>query len=255
LILAVFHLISNAAYSSILTISAMVKCLAFALLIIQCLSAGSSTGISARALGLDAFALCCRLSSTLWLQGYLPVDASGDWVFQAADICSLILVFGLLYNVLVHQKDTYQGDEDSCPTFPLALLALILGVLLHGDMNSRPVFDTLWMTGLFVDVVAVLPQLWLISRTGKRAAALTSHYIAAMGLSRLLSGLFMYAARSEITCVEWVQGINHAVCAILYAHVLHFVFIADFAYYYMQAMSLQGLACSVAMGESLAFWV
>jgi len=255
LILAMHHLVANGEFSSIMTMSVMVQCLGFALLAIQSLSSGSAAGISARALGLDAFALCCRLSSTLWLQGYLPVDASGDWVFQAVELCTLTLVIWLLYHVLVQQRATYQSEADSCPAVPLMLLSLMLAALFHADMNARPVFDTLWMTGLFADVIAVLPQLWLIARTGGRAEALTSHYIAAMALSRLFSGLFMWAARHDITCTEWVSGVNHAIWAILAAHVLHFVLIADFGYYYMKAITLKGLTGSVDMGDDQTVWV
>jgi len=255
LILAMHHLVANGEFSSLMTMSVMVQCLGFALLAIQCLSSGSAAGISARALGLDVFALVCRLSSTLWLEGYLPVDASGDWLFQAVELCTLALVVWLLYHVLVQQKSTYQSEADSCPAVALFLGSLMLAALLHADMNNRPVFDTLWMTGLFADVVAVLPQLWLIARTGRRAGALTSHYIAAMALSRVLSGLFMWAAKEDLTCAEWVAGFNHAVWAILAAHVLHFVFIADFAYYYMKAITLKGLTSSVDMGDDSAVWV
>jgi len=252
LIIAMFHLVANGAYSSIMTMSVMIQCLAFALLAIQSLSSRSAAGISARGLGLDAFALCCRLSSTLWLNGYLPSDASGDWVFQAVEICSLILVIWLCYNVLVQQKQTYQSEADSCPMLPLTLVALMLAALLHADLNARPLFDTLWMTGLFADVVAVLPQLWLIAGTGGRVQALTSHYIAAMAFSRVLSGLFMWSAREDITCDEWISGVNHALIAILSAHALHFVLIADFAYYYVKAIAKEGLACSVEMRGDFA---
>jgi len=255
LVLAMYHLVANGSFSSILTIAVMIQCLGFALLTIQALSSGSAAGISARALGMDAFALCCRLSSTLWLHGYLPVDASGDWVFQAVEICTLTLIVGLLYYVLVQQKSSYQSEADSCPVVPLILGSLMLAALLHADLNARPVFDTLWMTGLFSDVVAVLPQLWLIARTGGRAQALTSHYIAAMALSRILSGLFMWAARHDITCAAWVSGVNHAIVAILAAHVLHLVLIADFGYYYLKAITMKGLTSSVEMGDDLAVWV
>jgi len=255
LILAMYHLLANGEFSSIMTVSVIIQCLAFTLLGIQTVASGSAAGISARALGLDAFALCCRLSSTLWLEGYLPVDASADWFFQAVEICSLMLVVWLLHHVLVQHKSTYQSEADSCPALPLMLVSLVLAALLHGDMNARPIFDTLWMTGLFADVIAVLPQLWLIARTGGRAEALTSHYIAAMAVSRLLSGLFMWAARNDITCAEWVSGVNHTIWAILAAHVLHFVLIADFAYYYMKAIAVKGLASSVEMGDDAAVFV
>lgn len=255
LILAMYHLVANGEFSSIMTMSVMIQCMAFALLAIQSLSSGSAAGISARALGLDAFGLCCRLSSTLWLQGYLPVDASGDWVFQAVEVSTLMLVLWLLYHVLVEQKETYQAEGDSCPAVPLMLVSLVLAALFHADLNARPLFDTLWMTGLFADVVAVMPQLWLIARNGGKAEALTSHYIAAMALSRVLSGQFMWAARHDITCQERISGVNHSTWAILIAHVFHFVLIADFTYYYVKAITARGLSSSVELGDSLAQWV
>merc|ERR1719272_1034162 len=103
----------------------MVQCLAVVLLSLQMLSTGSAAGISAKALSLDALALCCRLSSTLWLNGYLPVDASGDWIFQAIDICSLFIIVWLLHQVLVVKRHTYQAEEDSLPILPMAIVALI----------------------------------------------------------------------------------------------------------------------------------
>merc|ERR1719183_1729538 len=86
----------------------MVQCLAVVLLGLQTISTGGASGISAKALSLDALALCCRLSSTLWLNGYLPVDASGDYVYQIVDICSLGSIVWLLHQVLVEKRHTYQ---------------------------------------------------------------------------------------------------------------------------------------------------
>jgi len=241
----VWHLVADGAFSSILTLSVMLQCLAVLLLGLQVLSSGSAAGISVRALCLDAIALCCRLSSTLWLNGYLPVDASGDYVFQGIDICSLIMVLLLLRHVVCNKWQTYQAEEDSLPVFSLALGAFVLAALLHGNMNSRPVFDTLWMTSLFVSTIAVLPQLWLITRTGGRVEALTSHYIATMAASRALAGIFMWHARADITCVQWVSGFNHAIWAILGAHLLHMVFLGDFGYYYIKSVMANGLQCSL----------
>merc|ERR1719359_2209034 len=112
----------------------------------------------------------------------------------------------------------------------------VLAALLHGNMNSRPIFDGLWMAGVFLSAVAVLPQLWLITRTGGRVEALTSHHIAAMAASRALAGIFMWHARSDITCVPIVSDFNHAIWAILGAHLLHMVLLGDFAYYYLKAV-------------------
>merc|ERR1719506_2643405 len=241
----VWHLVADGAFSSILTLSVMLQCLAVLLLGLQVLSTGSAAGISARALVLDAVALCCRLSSTIWLNGYLPVDASGDHVFQGIDICSLIMVLLLLRLVVVDKWQTYQADEDSLPILSMTIGAFVFGALLHGNMNSRPLFDTLWMTSVFVSTIAVLPQLWLITRTGGRVEALTSHHIATLAASRALAGVFMWHARADISCIPWMTGFNHAIWVILGAHFLHMVLLCDFGYYYIKGVMANGLQCSV----------
>merc|ERR1719491_752339 len=206
----------------------MVQCLAVVLLALQVVSTGSVSGISARALSLDALAICCRLSSTVWLNGYLPVDASGDHLFQAVDVCTLVMVVWLLHRVVVVQKHTYESTDDSFPVLPMIFVSFILATLLHADMNNRPLFDALWMAGLFMSIIAVLPQLWLVARADGCIEALTSHYIAAMAMSRLMSGAFMWHARFDITCHHWLEGFEHAVWAIGVAHLLHLL-LTDFA--------------------------
>lgn len=239
---AIYHFVAEGEFSAIVTMAVLFQCLAMLLLCLQSFSSGSAGGISARALGLEALALCCRLSSTTWLDGYLPVDASGDWIFQATDICTLVLVVALLVYVLVVQRGSYEEAEDSLPVLPLVLGSFLLAALLHADLNSRPLFDALWMAGLFIGVVAVIPQFWLVSKTGGRIEALTSHFVAMMAVSRLLSGIFMWHVREDLTCEPWVGSFNHAVWAILGAHFLHLVLLGDFVYYYAKSVATSGLA-------------
>lgn len=247
LALAVYHFVAAGEFSAVLTLSVIMQCLAMALLALQSVSSGHATGISARALQLEALSLVCRLSSTLWLNGYLPVDASGDHIYQLVDICTLGLTLWLLRRVLIVQRQTYEATDDSLPITPMILGSFIAAALFHADMNARPLFDALWMAGLFMGILAVLPQLWLVSRADGRIEALTSHYIAAMAVSRLLSGSFMWHARYDITCQFWIDGFEHAVWAILGAHVLHLLLLTDFAYYYVKGIAKQGLALPMRM--------
>jgi hypothetical protein len=245
---AVYHFVANGEFSAILTMSVMFQCLAVALLALQSVASGTAAGISALSLKLEALALVCRLSSTTWLNGYLPVDASGDFIFQAVDICSLVLTGWLIYRLLVVQKDTYQASDDTLPVVGPVAACFVLAALLHADLNDRPLFDALWMAGLFIGVIAVLPQLWMITRNDGHISALTSHHIAAMAISRLLSGTFMWYAREDILCEPWIEGFNHGSWAILAAHFVHLVLLADFAFYYIKSVFSQGLACSVEVG-------
>jgi hypothetical protein len=251
--LVVYHVVADGEFSAILTLSVMVQCLGVSFLCMQVLSKGSASGISAGSLILDAFAFGFRLSSTTWLNGYLPVDESGEHVYQIVDMCSLAMVLWLLYRIYGANRDSYQASEDSFPVAPTVLACLALAALFHGDMNDRPIFDTLWMAGLFAGVFSVMPQLALILKTGGRAEALTCHYMAALALSRVLSGIFMWYARFDITCVEMVSGFNHTVFSILGAHLVHLLLLSDFGYYYVRAVMQKGLSEPVEL--SGAEWV
>lgn len=251
--LIVHQVIAGGEFSSILTLSVMVQCLGVSFLAMQVLTTGSASGISAGALILDACAFGFRLSSTTWLDGYLPVDESGDHVYQIVDMCSLATVLWLLYQVLVVKRTTYQETEDTLPVLPLVVGSVLCAALLYGNMNARPLFDMLWMAGLFAGVVSVLPQLTLVMKSGGRAEALTAHYIAALALSRVLSGIFMWYARFDITCDEWIAGFNHTVVAILGAHLLHLCLLSDFAYYYARAIAKTGLGEAVEFNAVVDF--
>jgi hypothetical protein len=244
-----YHTIAAKQFSSILTMAAMFQTFAFGLLGAQMAYARHARGISAQALTLNALALVCRLSSTVWLDGYLPSDASGDWMYQAVDICSLALVLWLVYQVLVVHKNTYQEAEDTFPTIHVVIGAVVLAVIFHPDMDDFPLFDTVWMSGLNIDAIAVLPQLWLSARAGARMEAFISHYIAAMAISQFLNGLFHWHAWSYITCEPWIQGLNHGVWAIAFAHILHMVLLGDFTYYYIRSWLESGISSSMRLSN------
>jgi len=239
---AVYHFVAERQYSSVMTMSAIVQCLGATLLCIQVLSGRSATGISASSLKLDALAIGFRLSSTTWLNGYLPVDKSGDHVYQIMDVFSLAMVLFTLYRVLVVHRSSYQESEDSFRIAPIVLVSLALAALLHADMDASPIFDTFWMAGLFCGVTAVLPHFWLIVQTGGQADSMTCHYIAATALSRVLSGMFMWEARYDITCKPWITGFQHGICVILAAHAVHLLLLADFAHHYARALMQKGFS-------------
>jgi hypothetical protein len=238
----IFHAVAEQETSSVLTLSALAQCLGITFLCIQSLSSGSAVGISAVSLLLDAIAIVFRLCSTLFVDGYLPSDKSGDFIYQVFDVCSLLMLVFLMRRVLVNHVDTYQVFDDTVRAGPLVIICFGLAAVLHGDMDDSVILDTFWLAGLFISVVAVVPQLWLIVHSGGWTGALISHYIAAMALSRVLSGCFMWMARHHITCTPYVTGVQHTLISIFIAHVLHIVLLGDFAYHYLRSM-LKGGMC------------
>jgi hypothetical protein len=246
----VYHLIAEGEFSSVLTLSAIFQCLSFTLLAIQTFASNSVRCISAKSLQLDAMAFACRLASTTWLNGYLPNDVTGDFLYQAFDAASLVMVLWLLSRVQSMQRDVDEAAEDSLSVVPFAVGALILAALLHGDLNDRPVFDTLWMCSLFIGTVAVVPQLWVMTRSRVKVPALTCHFVAVMAFSRLLSGAYMWHAHSEITCEPWIGDFNHAGYTILTAHLVHLVLLGDFAFFYGKNLATSGLSADLDLGEA-----
>jgi len=248
--LLAYHWMAEGEFSAVLTLSGVFQCLAFCLLGVHTLSTGSVQGISAKSLQLEAIALACRLSSTTWLLGYLPNDPTGDHLYQIFDALSLAMVLWLLHRVLSAQSETYQVDGDTLPVTPFALGCLVLAAVLHGDLDERPIFDTLWMCGLFLGAVAVLPQLWLMTRNGASIPAMTSHFVAVMAFARVLSGSYMYHAHEEITCAPWIEGFNHSGYAVLAAHVVHLILLGDFGYYYVKNLATRGLSSPLEIPDS-----
>merc|ERR1719395_96329 len=105
----VYHLIAEGEVSSILTLSAIFQCLALSILGLQALN--DAKGISVKSLQLDALALACRLSSTTWLEGYLPADQTGDYLYQIFDALSLFMVLWLLYRVINAKRSSCEEDD------------------------------------------------------------------------------------------------------------------------------------------------
>jgi hypothetical protein len=241
----IYDFVAGRKWTSILTLSLVAHCFGLVLLCVQMVTTRSAAGISARALALDGIAVSLRLSSTLFFHGYLPNDQSGDYIFQVVDLCSLGLIVMLLRSVLVTMRSSYQEREDDMCVVPFVIVSLILGTLLHGDMDDNPLFDSLWLSGVFVSVMAVLPQYWMITKSSGQVHALTAHYIAATAVDRILSGAFMWHVRNYITCVPWIGTCEHTICAILLAHSVHLVLLSDFGVYYVRALIAQGSGASV----------
>jgi len=237
--LLVLFVLAEGSVSCVLTLAGMCQCLAFVFLAVQVSTSKSTHGISSKMLKLDLLALCCRLSSTLHLNGYLPVDYSGDWACQACDVASVGLILYLLL-CFTGQKNwsdsDAQTDKDAMPVAPLLLISFVLAALFYADLDKWPIFDFLWMAGLNLSVVSVLPQLWLVSANDCRIDAITGHSIAALAVGRILSGYFMWIARSQFKGKPWIGSFNHTPYFVLGVHAVHLILVADFGYHYARAI-------------------
>merc|ERR1740117_2417955 len=189
---------SDRDYSTTLTISSTVQCLGFCLLTIQVNARNTVQGVSSKSLEFYLIALFCRLCSTLIKNGYLPVDRTGDILYQLGDITSLMLVVNLLYKIHRPLKDTYQESMDSLNVMPCLPPCLLLAICFHGHMNRSTFFDTLWYFSLNVETIAMLPQLFMMTKIGGEVEATTSHFVFCIFVAKVFAWLFWYVAYPEL---------------------------------------------------------
>merc|ERR1719387_3194843 len=106
-----------------------------------------------------AATFCFRLSSTLWLNGYLPVDQTGDWAYQAIEVATLCMVLHLIRCVFVTQRSADQEQHDSMPVSVqnLVMGCFVLAVLIHPNLDRFTLFDILWTTGCYLETVSMFP--------------------------------------------------------------------------------------------------
>lgn len=85
---------------------------------------------------------------------------------------------------------------------PCAVLALIFNY-------DYSVTEICWSFSIWLESVAILPQLFMLQRTGE-AEAITTHYIAALGLYRALyipNWIYRYFAEGQFDGIAVTAGI------------------------------------------------
>jgi len=227
----------SAGFSAFLTLGAGFQCLGFVLLAMKVENQRATTGLSGKTLAMYALTLCFRLSSTLHLNGYLPVDQTGDWAYQAIEICSLALVGYLMRCTFVTHRATYQEQHDS---FPLTLQNMLMGcfilaVMIHPNLDRWTFFDIMWTTGCYLETLSMLPQLWMLSKIGE-VEALASHFVVLSVLSRVCSLIFWYRGFAELAPAH--GGFNFSGWGVMGAHVAQLLLSCDFVFLYLKSFNM-----------------
>uniref|UniRef100_A0A8B9SBA4 ER lumen protein-retaining receptor n=1 Tax=Apteryx owenii TaxID=8824 RepID=A0A8B9SBA4_APTOW len=117
-------------------------------------------------------------------------------------------------------KATYDGNHDTFRVEFLVAPAALLAFLVNHDFTP---LEILWTFSIYLEAVAILPQLFLVSKTGE-AEAITSHYLFALGLYRALylgNWLWRYHAEGFCDLIAVVAGLVQTVlyCDFFYLYI------------------------------------
>jgi ER lumen protein retaining receptor len=100
-------------------------------------------------------------------------------------------------------------NDPSIDTFRVEFLigpAFLLGLLFNYSYSITEIF---WSFSIFLEAVAILPQLFIVQRTGE-AETITTHYIAALGAYRGLyipNWIYRYFAEDLVDPISITAGL------------------------------------------------
>jgi len=125
-----------------------------------------------------------------------------------------------VYLIYIKFRATYDGNHDTFRIEFLLAPVAILAVLLNHEFS---VMEILWTFSIYLESVAILPQLFMISKTGE-AETITSHYLFALGSYRalyILNWIYRYHFEGFYDIIAIIAGIVQTVlyCDFFYLYV------------------------------------
>uniref|UniRef100_A0AC35ER98 ER lumen protein-retaining receptor n=1 Tax=Panagrolaimus sp. PS1159 TaxID=55785 RepID=A0AC35ER98_9BILA len=185
---------------------------AIAILLAKIWTTRSCAGISGRSQVLFLIVFVCR-----YLDLFFSFISVYNTVMKVLFISSSVAT---VYLIFVKFRATYDKNHDIFWLSVLIVPAFILALLINQEFSF---FEIMWTFSIYLEAVAIMPQLDMLSRTGS-AETITAHYLFALGTYRglyVLHYFYRFYLESHTDPIPLVAGI---VQTVLYA---------DFFYLYV----------------------
>ncbi|KAG8138143.1 hypothetical protein E2320_004060 [Naja naja] len=134
-------------------------------------------------------------------------------IFLLCAYATLYLIYGKFWKTFDSEQDSFRLEF---------LLVPVLGLSFLENYQFLPL-EILWTFSIYLESVAILPQLFMISKTGE-AETITTHYLFFLGLYRalyLVNWIWRYHTEKFIDHIAVVSG------------VVQTIFYCDFFYLYV----------------------
>ncbi|XP_039139188.1 ER lumen protein-retaining receptor A-like [Dioscorea cayenensis subsp. rotundata] len=135
--------------------------------------------------------------------------------------CSIGIVWCMRFHPLVRR--TYDKEQDTFRHYFLVAASFVLALLFHDSFTVREVF---WAFSIYLEAVAILPQLVLLQRSGN-VDNLTGQYVFFLGAYRafyILNWIYRYFTEKHYSW--WISWIAGFVQTALYADFFYYYFIS-----------------------------
>ena len=235
-ILFIYIFISSKDFSFFLVLSSIVQTSAFVIILLKVTDRQNVSGLSANTLICYSILLFARLTSTLFYPGYLPNDSSGSWLYQLSDIISMLICCLLIYLLYFKYRETSDLILDNkIPFYFLVIPSYLLAVFVKSNLNNNFFCDTNWAFSMYLETVAIFPQILLFTIKKGQIEKFTSHFVALCGLNRLFSLIFWWDTYDELNHSESFFG-AYIGYFIIGAQILQLLIMADYYYLYFKSI-------------------
>jgi len=155
-------------------------------------------------------------SQALYLVVYVTRYLDLFWSFTDSawnTILKIVFIGSSAYTVYLMLNDYKPTHDPNLDTFKVSYLlagSAILGILFPYKYTPA---EILWAFSIWLESVAILPQLFLLQRTGE-AETITTHYLFALGIYRALyipNWIYRYFAEGYWDPIAVVAGLVQTV--------------------------------------------
>lgn len=186
--------------------------LAIIILFMKIWKSKSCAGISGKSQMLFALVFTTR---------YLDLFTSFISIYNTVmKVVFLSLAYGTVYLIYMRFRSTYDSESDS---FRVEFLLVPVAGLSFLENYAFTPQEILWTFSIYLESVAILPQLFMITKTGE-AESITTHYLFFLGMYRalyLVNWIWRYHTEGFFDQIAVVSG------------VVQTIFYCDFFYLYV----------------------
>lgn len=116
----------------------------------------------------------------------------------------------ILYLMKVRFRPTHDPAIDTIRLEYLLGPAALLALIFHyTPVNTSRIMEILWTFSIYLESVAILPQLFMLQRTGE-AETITTHYLFALGAYRALyipNWIYRYFTENNVDPISVLAGL------------------------------------------------
>ncbi|KAF9167208.1 endoplasmic reticulum retention protein [Mortierella sp. AD011] len=146
------------------------------------------------------------LYATVFLTRYL--DLFNNFISVYNTIMKIFFISSSLYIVYLMKIKFKATNDPRLDTFQVQYVvggAAVLSLIANYEFTVQ---EILWTFSVYLEAVAILPQLFMLTKTGE-AEVITTHYLFALGAYRalyLLNWIYRFYMERHVDWIVWIAG-------------------------------------------------